>query len=130
MGDASFCTYAYAGMVRNEFEGLQLHLPATTALSTGGAAGSGLTAATQNVLQAAIEAALPGLGSSAANVTAMVNAQVQQELVVEGLDLVPATVRVHFGTVQQFIALLLAFTVGSSVLVVASTALLVRLRYR
>jgi hypothetical protein len=133
MGDASFVTYAYAGLVRNEFQGLRLALPAgATTISAGGAAANTLTASTQDALQSALAALLASnsSNSSSSGLDASMRAGGQQEIVVDGLSVVPGTIQVHFGTVQQLVALLLGFTLGSSCLVVAATALLVRWRYR
>lgn len=128
MGAVSFCTYAYAGLVRNEFEGLRLMMPADAAtLSAGGAAANTMTAATQHALHSAMAALA---GTNATNETAAAAAHPQNIIAVDALAMVPPTVRVHVGTVQQIIALLVAFTVGSSILVVALTAAIVRWRYR
>jgi hypothetical protein len=137
MGDASFVTYTYAGLVRNEFQGLALTLPAGAAtISAGGAAANTLSASTQDALQSALATLLGSSSNSSSNssssgLAALMSggARWQQEIAVDGLSVVPGTIRVHFGSVQQLVALLLGFTLGSSVLVVAATALLVRWRY-
>jgi hypothetical protein len=135
MGDASFVTYTYAGLVRNEFEGLALRLPAAaSSISAGGAAANSMAATTQNALQSALAGLLgTNSSSSSSNLTALLDARAawqQQEVVLDGLAVVPSTIRVHFGSVRQLVALLLGFALGSSCLVVAATALLVRIRYR
>jgi hypothetical protein len=139
MGDASFVTYTYAGLVRNEFQGLTLTLPAGAAtISAGGAAANTLSASTQDALQSALATLLgsnsssSSSNSSSSGLAALMSAGArwQQEIAVDGLSVVPGTIQVHFGSVQQLVALLLGFALGSSCLVVAATALLVRWRYR
>jgi hypothetical protein len=138
VGDASFVTYTYAGLVRNEFEGLWLTLPAgATSISAGGAAANAMGAAARDALQTAL-AGLMGANSSSSSsnssssLAALLGASSgwQREVVVNGLSVVPGTIRVHFGSVGQLVALLLGFALGSSCLVVAATALLVRWKYR
>ena len=55
VGPASFCTYAYAGLVRNEFEGLMFNIPQAAISSSSANFGSGNSS--QLASQAAVVAA-------------------------------------------------------------------------
>lgn len=133
--EASFASYAYAGIVRNEFEGLVLQMPAADALKPASAATMGsnaLVAAAQQTLQSAVAAAGANgsssmLGSQSAGAAA---AAASGTVAVDGLLVIPQTIKVGATSVWGFIGYMMMFFVGTTLLCIVSTVLMVRIRMR
>lgn len=133
--EASFASYAYAGIVRNEFEGLVLQMPAADALKPASAATMGsnaLVAAAQQTLQSAVAAAGANgsssmLGSQSAGAAA---AAASGTVAVDGLLVIPQTIKVGATSVSGFIGYMMMFFVGTTLLCIVSTVLMVRIRMR
>lgn len=134
--EASFASYAYAGIVRNEFEGLVLQMPAADALkpASGATMGSNaLVAAAQQTLQSAVAAAGANgsssmLGSQSAAAAAA--AAASGTVAVDGLLVIPQTIKVGATSVWGFIGYMMMFFVGTTLLCIVSTVLMVRIRMR
>lgn len=126
--EVSFASYAYAGIVRNEFEGLQFQLPSSEAAkaATEAMGSNSMVAAAQEALHRAVAAAQ----GSGANLTSMFTAAASSSIAVDGLAVVPGTIKVQKASLGGFIGYMAVFAVGTTVMCIACTALLVRVRIR
>lgn len=124
--DVSFASYTYAGIVRNEFGGLQLQLPASDVVGeTIGALGSNaMVAAVQKALHYATAAAQISGVNLASNFTAAAS----RTITLDGLAVVPGTIKIEQASVSGFIGYAAVFAIGTTVMCIACTALLVRVR--
>lgn len=107
------------GFVRNEFESLGLEV------SIGSVASASL-----NSVSAAVRKSVTQLSPQLAAAASMLQskAAVQGSISIDGLAVVPRTINVHLTSVGGFIGLCAGFAVGSSIVVLLLTVLLVRLR--